>query len=118
MGNKIPFDEFKNRHSEILSNDSSVESKQLLDLLNQGSLNIIDTAIELDFLRKHVNDSIDTIMESKELLTGVFDGLYKLQALDRDPAQTHSINDVINKLEQLKSEAEANNEQSNAFRPG
>lgn len=39
---------------------------QLLALLLQGNSIIADTPVELEFLRKYVDDPIDTLMELKE----------------------------------------------------
>ncbi len=95
---------FKYKHQSIFA--PTAESERLVDLLNPGSLNIIDTVIELDFLRKHVNDPIDTLLEQKERLTGVLKDLQTLKGLVRDPVQVEAIDNIINQLEPIETEAD------------
>jgi hypothetical protein len=66
---------------------------QLLALLLQGNSIVADTPIELDFLKKHVNDPIDTIMELQEQNDPEF-----IQAIQRFSKKPY--NDEVKKIAQ------------------
>ncbi len=88
-------------HKKIVPQNKT--NNPLLQLLEIGNLDVVDTSVELEFLLKHVNDPVDTLMEIK-LYAAVMNNLNKLAGEMPAHSKEHKlVSDILDTLTQQQS---------------